>query len=297
MLVGQKDLVDFMIAAILADGHVLLEGVPGIAKTLTARLFARVLNTQFTRIQFTPDLMPADIVGTAVFNPKTTHFEFKAGPVFSNIVLIDEVNRAPAKTQAALFEVMEERQVSIDGVTYPMKQPFLVFATQNPIEHEGTYRLPEAQLDRFLFKLDVGYPSLEEEVEILVGYHQGRSSTDLDIVKPVITEEHLILSQQVVHKVHVEPNLLQYVARLVQETRNHEKLYLGASPRGSLAMLKGAQALAAMDGRDFVVPADIQKAALPVLRHRVMLTSDQEMEGATPDRVIKQLVDRLDVPR
>lgn len=297
VLVGQKDLVDFMIAAILADGHVLLEGVPGIAKTLTARLFARVLNTQFTRIQFTPDLMPADIVGTAVFNPKTTHFEFKAGPVFSNIVLIDEVNRAPAKTQAALFEVMEERQVSIDGVTYPMKQPFLVFATQNPIEHEGTYRLPEAQLDRFLFKLDVGYPSLEEEVEILVGYHQGRSSTDLDIVKPVITEEHLILSQQVVHKVHVEPNLLQYVARLVQETRNHEKLYLGASPRGSLAMLKGAQALAAMDGRDFVVPADIQKAALPVLRHRVMLTSDQEMEGATPDRVIKQLVDRLDVPR
>ncbi len=297
ILVGQADLVDFMIAAILANGHVLLEGVPGVAKTLVAKLMARVLAVEFTRIQFTPDLMPADILGTAVFNPKTTAFEFKQGPIFSNIVLIDEVNRAPAKTQAALFEVMEERQVSMDGVTYKMNAPFLVFATQNPIEHEGTYRLPEAQLDRFLFKLTVGYPSLEEEIAILDGHHAGRGGDHLELINPVVPSDKIQRFQQVVHALRIDPNLMRYVAQLVQATRDHEALYLGASPRASLAIMAAAKAFAAMVGRDFVTPEDIQQAAIPVLQHRVMLTPEQEMEGGTPAAVVEKLIGRVEVPR
>ncbi len=297
ILVGQADLVDFMIAAILSNGHVLLEGVPGVAKTLAAKLMARVLAVVFTRIQFTPDLMPADILGTAVFNPKTTTFEFKQGPIFSNIVLIDEVNRAPAKTQAALFEVMEERQVSMDGVTYKMNPPFLVFATQNPIEHEGTYRLPEAQLDRFLFKLTVDYPSLEEEIAILAGHHAGRGGDHLELVNPVVSSDKIHRFQQVVHSLRIDPNLMRYVAQLVQATRDHEALYLGASPRASLAIMSAAKAFAAMVGRDFVTPEDIQQAAIPVLQHRVMLTPEQEMEGITPAEVVQKLMGRVEVPR
>lgn len=297
ILVGQAALVDAMIAAILANGHVLIEGVPGVAKTLAAKLMARALSVAFTRIQFTPDLMPSDILGTAIFNPKSTAFEFKQGPIFSNIVLIDEVNRAPAKTQAALFEVMEERQVTMDGTTYKMSAPFLVFATQNPIEHEGTYRLPEAQLDRFLFKLTVDYPSLDEEVAILEGQHAGRGGDHVELVAPVVPADKLLRFHQVVHSLRIEPRLMRYVAQLVQATRDHESLYLGASPRASLAMMRAGKAFAAMAGRDFVTPEDIQQAAIPVLQHRVMLTPEREMEGATAAEVVQQLIGRVEVPR
>ena len=297
ILVGQPALIDFMIAAILANGHVLIEGVPGVAKTLAAKLMARALAVDFTRIQFTPDLMPSDILGTAIFNPKSTAFEFKQGPIFSNIILIDEVNRAPAKTQAALFEVMEERQVTMDGVTYKMNAPFLVFATQNPIEHEGTYRLPEAQLDRFLFKLVVDYPSLEEEIQILAGHHAGRGGDHIDLVKPVVEGKKLLQFHQTVHALRIDPNLMRYVAQLVQATRDHESLYLGASPRASLSIMAASKAFAAMTGRDFVTPEDIQQAAVPVLQHRVMLTPEQEMEGSTAAKIVQQLIGRVEVPR
>ena len=259
IVVGQEDLVDLLIAAILADGHVLIEGVPGVAKTLTAKLLARTVSADFARIQFTPDLMPSDILGTTIFNPKTTEFVFKQGPIFSNLVLIDEINRAPAKTQSALFEVMEERQVSVDGTTYPMGLPFLVFATQNPLEHEGTYRLPEAQLDRFLFKAEVGYPSLEEEAQILAGHHAGRNPQHLDLVQPVLAAEQVRAYQQTVQQIHIEDNLIGYIAALTHRTRNHSALYLGASPRASVALMTAGKALAAMQGREFVTPEDVQR--------------------------------------
>ncbi|MEM8484143.1 MAG: MoxR family ATPase [Bacteroidota bacterium] len=297
IMVGQHALIDALLAAVLANGHVLIEGVPGVAKTLAAKLLARTLDVGFARIQFTPDLMPSDILGTAIFNPKTTAFEFKAGPIFSNMILIDEVNRAPAKTQSAMFEVMEERQVTMDGVTHKMKQPFLVFATQNPIEHEGTYRLPEAQLDRFLFKLNVGYPSMDEEAQMLAGHHAGRTGQDLSNVKPVVSASQLVAFQQTVRSLHIEPRLLRYITEVVQATRNHEALYLGASPRASLAMMGAAKAFAAMGGRDFVTPEDVQQTAVPVLQHRIMLTPDQEMEGATPAQVVERLISKIEVPR
>lgn len=297
IIVGQRRMVELLVAALLADGHVLIEGVPGVAKTLTAKLLARTVSVGFARIQFTPDLMPSDILGTSVFNPRTTAFEFRAGPVFSNIILIDEVNRAPAKTQAALMEVMEERQVTIDGRTYPMTPPFVVFATQNPLEHEGTYRLPEAQLDRFFFKVNVDYPSLDEEAAILAGHHAGRSPAHLDVVQPVLTAEHLAGYRQKVRQVHVEEPLIQYIAQLIHQTRDHTALYLGASPRASIAVMTGAKAFAAMRGRDFITPEDIQQIAYPVLRHRLLLTPEQEMEGRRPDDVIKTILERIEVPR
>ncbi len=297
IIVGQRRMVDLLIAALLADGHVLIEGVPGVAKTLAARLLARTVSVDFTRIQFTPDLMPSDILGTPVFNPKVSEFEFRRGPIFSNLVLIDEVNRAPAKTQSALFEVMEEGQVSMDGTTYPMARPFLVFATQNPLEHEGTYRLPEAQLDRFLFKVEVGYPSEAEEAEILAWHHAGRGSDHLDVVAPVLSAEEVATYQAVVRKVHVEPSLIAYMAALTHGTRDHRALYLGASPRASLALMAGAKALAAMHGRDFVTPEDVQAAAHPVLRHRILLMPEAEMEGRRPDDVVENLLEKVEVPR
>ncbi len=297
ILVGQTRMVELLVAAILADGHVLIEGVPGVAKTLAAKLVARTLSVDFARIQFTPDLMPSDILGTSVFNPKTTAFEFKRGPIFSNLILIDEINRAPAKTQSALFEVMEERQVTVDGQTYPMAPPFIVFATQNPLEHEGTYRLPEAQLDRFLFKIEVDYPSLDEEVAILTGHHAGRDPRHLDLVQPVLTAAQVVAYREKVHQVHVEPALIRYVADLIHRTRNHPALYLGASPRASLAVMGGAQALAALRGRDFITPEDVQDVLLPVLRHRILLTPEQEMEGRRPEDVIRSIVETVEVPR
>jgi MoxR-like ATPase len=297
IIVGQQHLVDLLITAVLADGHVLIEGVPGVAKTLTAKLLAKVIDLKFTRIQFTPDLMPSDVLGTSVFNVKKSEFEFKAGPVFSNIVLIDEINRAPAKTQAALFEVMEERQVTVDGTTYAMNHPYLVVATQNPIEHEGTYRLPEAQLDRFLFKIVVEYPNLEQEVAIICGHHQRKGHAPVEEVKPVLNATQIKNYRQAVQQVNVEANLVNYIAQLVHETRNNPSLFLGGSPRASVALLNSAKAFAAIHGRDFVTPEDVKAIATPVLRHRIMLTPDKEMEGITADEVIKQIVDKTEVPR
>lgn len=297
IIVGQQHLIDLLITAVLADGHVLIEGVPGVAKTLTAKLLARVIDVKFTRIQFTPDLMPSDVLGTSVFNVKKSEFEFKAGPVFSNIVLIDEINRAPAKTQAALFEVMEERQVTVDGATYALEQPYMVVATQNPIEHEGTYRLPEAQLDRFLFKVVVAYPNLEQELAIINGHHQRQGHTPVEAVRPVLSAQQIKNYRQAVQQIHIENNLVNYIAKIVHETRNNPSLFLGGSPRASVALLNCSKAFAAINGRDFVTPEDVKFIAAPVLRHRIMLTPDKEMEGATPDDVIKQIVDKAEVPR
>ena len=297
IIVGQQDLLELLLTALLADGHVLLEGVPGVAKTLMAKLLARTLKVPFSRVQFTPDLMPADVLGTAIFRQNTGDFEFRRGPIFASVVLIDEINRAPAKTQAALFEVMEERTVTQDGTTYRMAEPFLVLATQNPVEQEGTYRLPEAQLDRFLFKLHVGYPTTAEEVQILQGHHAGRGSTDLSAVQPMLTAADLAALRQQVREQRVEANLLEYIAKLVGQTRAHKALYLGASPRASLALLNGAKALAALRGRDFVTPEDVQFLAPSVLRHRIMLTPEREMEGGTPDEVVAQIIQSVEVPR
>jgi MoxR-like ATPase len=297
VIVGQEEMINLLITAILADGHVLIEGVPGVAKTLTSKLIASVISVDFSRIQFTPDLMPSDVLGTSVYNLKKTEFEFKAGPIFSNIVLIDEINRAPAKTQAALFEVMEERQVTIDGTTRPMAHPYLVVATQNPVEHEGTYRLPEAQLDRFLFKISVNYPTLEQEVQIIQGHHGRRGHKPVQDVKPVLTADDVRALREKVQAVHIENNLIRYVAQIVHETRNNPSLFLGASPRASIALLNSSKAFAAINGRDFVTPEDVKFVALPVLRHRVMLTPDKEMEGVTADEVVRQIIDKVEVPR
>lgn len=297
VIVGQRQMVDLLVTAILADGHVLIEGVPGVAKTLTAKLLSRVVSVDFARIQFTPDLMPSDVLGTSVFNVKTSEFQFKQGPIFSNIVLIDEINRAPAKTQAALFEVMEERQVTIDGKTYPMAAPYIVMATQNPLEHEGTYRLPEAQLDRFLFKIEVGYPNLEEEIAIISGHHSRKGNPPVATVSPVLTAEEVQKYRKLVQDVHLEENVLRYIGQIIHETRSHNSLYLGASPRASVAVLNSAKAYAAIHGRDFVTPEDVKFVAFPVLRHRIMLTPDKEMEGVTADEIIKLIVDKVEVPR
>ena len=297
LIVGQDEMVKLIIAALLADGHVLIEGVPGVAKTLTAKLVARSLNVGFSRIQFTPDLMPSDVLGTPVFNPNQGSFEFKKGPVFGNIVLIDEINRSPAKTQSALFEIMEERQATVDGKTYAMPAPFMVLATQNPIEHEGTYRLPEAQLDRFLFKIVVPYPSEEEEVMILSQFHQMGNAPIFEMVKPVLSGEEIISLRKQIRTLVIEEKLLQFIARFIQQTRNHKSIYLGASPRASLAVMNASKAIAAINGRDFVTPEDILYVFGPVLRHRIILAPDKEMEGVTEDEVIKQIVNGMDIPR
>ncbi|RYC68519.1 MULTISPECIES: AAA family ATPase [Spirosoma] len=298
VIVGQHQTIDLLLTALLADGHVLIEGVPGVAKTLTAKLLAKTLSVGFSRIQFTPDLMPSDVLGTSIFMPKTGDFSFRQGPVFSNLVLIDEINRAPAKTQAALFEVMEERQITNDGTTYPLDEPFMVLATQNPIEQEGTYRLPEAQLDRFLFKIVVGYPDAAAEVDILKGHHQRRNLTDaVQAVSAVLSAGQLASLRAQVHQVHVEDKLFEYIAQIVQATRANKSLYLGASPRASVALLNSAKALATLRGRDFITPEDVQELAAPVLRHRILLTPEREMEGGTADDVIAQLVQKIEVPR
>jgi MoxR-like ATPase len=297
VIVGQENMIDLLVAAILADGHVLIEGVPGVAKTLTAKLIAKIISVNFSRIQFTPDLMPADVLGTSVFNMKTSEFDFRKGPIFSSIILIDEINRSPAKTQAALFEVMEERQVTIDGKTYKMEEPFMVLATQNPIEQEGTYRLPEAQLDRFLFKIEVPYPNLEEENQILTFAHERKSLPHLTDVVPVLSAEQIRAYRQKVKEIHIDPNLLRYIAQIVNQTRSHASLFLGASPRASLAILNGSKAFAAMQGRDFITPEDIKYITPAVLRHRILLTPEKEMEGTGVETVIKQMVETVEVPR
>lgn len=297
VIIGQEEMVHLIVAALLANGHVLIEGVPGVAKTLTAKLVARALDVQFSRVQFTPDLMPSDVLGTPVFNPQEAQFTFKRGPVFSNVILIDEINRAPAKTQSALFEIMEERQVTIDGRTYPMQAPFMVLATQNPIEQEGTYRLPEAQLDRFLFKIKVPYPTEEEELQILSQFNNLGNRDVMAMVNPVLQATQILEVQKQVKSIIIDEKLLQFIARLVHQTRNHKSIYLGASPRASLAVMNASKALAAMAGRDFVTPDDILQAVPPVLRHRIILAPDKEMEGVTEDAVIQQIVHSIDIPR
>jgi len=297
VIVGQHKMVDLLLIGLLCDGHILIEGVPGVAKTLTAKLIAKIIDVDFSRIQFTPDLMPSDVVGTSVFNPREGDFKFKSGPIFSNIVLIDEINRAPAKTQAALFEVMEERQVTVDGYTHIMQVPFIVLATQNPIEQEGTYRLPEAQLDRFLFKIEVEYPTLAEEVNIL-NTQQGKTQSEmLEGVRKVLLPMDIQHFRSQVQSIIIEPKLIEFIARIVNETRNNPALYLGASPRASLAILKSAKANAAMKGRDFVTPEDIVEMAPHVLRHRIILTAEKEMEGITADDLIDIILKAVEVPR
>jgi len=297
IIIGQDDVIDLLIAAVIADGHVLIEGVPGVAKTLIAKILAKTISSGFSRIQFTPDLMPSDIIGTSVFNIKKSEFEFSRGPIFSNIILIDEINRAPAKTQAALFEVMEERQISVDGSTYLMGEPFIVFATQNPIEHEGTYRLPEAELDRFLFKVEIDYPTLEQETKILLDLHDRKNVNDLSIIQPVLSPEQLADYREKVRKIHIDNNIARYIARIISSSRNNKDLYLGGSPRASLSILSGAKAAAAMKGRDFITPDDVREVVFPALRHRILLTPEKEMEGSAPEEIIKSILDKIEVPR
>lgn len=297
VIIGQQDMIELLIISILANGHSLIEGVPGVAKTVTAKLLAKTMSVDFSRIQFTPDLMPSDILGTSIFNIKTSEFEFKKGPLFSNIILIDEINRAPAKTQAALFEAMAERQITMDGVEYAMEPPFLVFATQNPIEQEGTYRLPEAQLDRFLFKINVNYPSLEEEIQILESKHEQKAKVEEDLVNALLSAKQIAEYQDTIKEIVVEKNLLKYIASIVDNTRSNANLYLGASPRASIAIMDASKALAAINGRDFITPDDIKKVAIPVLGHRILLTPEREMEGLTAQQVVKQIVDGIEIPR
>jgi MoxR-like ATPase len=297
VIVGQEQVIDLLLIGLFCDGHLLLEGVPGVAKTLASKLLAKIIDVNFSRLQFTPDLMPGDVLGTSVFNPKEGTFYFKAGPIFSNIVLIDEINRAPAKTQSALFEVMEERQVTADGVTHTMQYPFIVLATQNPIEQEGTYRLPEAQLDRFLFKIEIGYPTLNEEIQILT-QQQGKTQAQLlEHINKILNASDIAKYREIVQNIKVDEKLIGYIAAIVHETRNHSSLYLGASTRASLALLKSAKATAALKGRDFIIPEDVQEMAPHVLRHRIMLTPEKEMEGITADELISNILKSIEVPR
>lgn len=297
IIVGQEEFVELLIAGLLSNGHVLIEGVPGVAKTITAKLFAKCLKTGFSRIQFTPDLMPSDVLGTSVFSMKSSDFEFKPGPIFSNIILIDEINRAPAKTQAALFEVMEERQVTIDGKMYKMEQPFMVLATQNPIEQEGTYALPEAQLDRFLFKIKVDYPKMDDEIKILQTHHQRKGKLPEQEIEAVLDPAKIAELRSQIFDILIEEKLLGYIAEIVNKTRNHPHLYLGASPRASIAVMNASKAFAAIDGRDFVIPEDIKKTLKPVLAHRLILSPDREMEGMTASGVIDMIVQSVEIPR
>ena len=297
VIVGQEQTVDLVLTVVLANGHVLLEGVPGVAKTLLARLVARLIKADFSRIQFTPDLMPSDVLGTTVFNMKTNDFDFHQGPVFADLVLVDEINRAPAKTQAALFEVMEERQVSIDGTTHQMGELYTILATQNPVEQEGTYKLPEAQLDRFLMKITMGYPSLEEEVDSLERHHANASLVKLESLAPVLTKEELLSLRRLMEHVFVDRTLLQYIALIVQQTRTSKAVYLGASPRASVAMMQASKAYALLQGRDFVTPEDIKFVAPYVLQHRLILTAEAEMEGYSPVKVTQRLIDKVEVPK
>lgn len=292
-IVGQDEMIELILVGLLSKGHILLEGVPGIAKTLTSKLFAKSIHTGFSRIQFTPDLMPADVLGTSVF--KSGEFEFKKGPIFSNVILIDEINRAPAKTQSGMFEVMEERQVTMDGVTYPMEAPFMVLATQNPIDSEGTYRLPEAQMDRFLFKIQLGLPNLEEEILIL--QNRGSETESEPKVTPVLSGAEVIQFQNWTSEIRVEEKLLQYIATIVVKTRSHSSIYAGASPRASLSIFRASQAMAAMDGRDFVLPDDIKRAAIPAMRHRIILNPEKEMEGVSADLILEGIIQSIEIPR
>lgn len=297
IIVGQDKMLELLIAGLLAKGHILIEGMPGLAKTLTAKVLSKTISTDFKRIQFTPDLMPSDITGTSIYNFQNSEFEFRRGPIFSNIVLIDEINRAPAKTQAALFEVMEERQITVDGNRYILDEPFMIVATQNPIDFEGTYRLPEAQMDRFLFRIIVEYPSQLEENKILKQYHTMGNRNDLSTLQSILSVSELQQYQKLVAQVHVEENIFHFITSIVQRTRAYRDIELGASPRGSLSILASAKALAVIRGRDFVTPDDILEMAGPVLNHRISLTPEKEMEGTSNVKVISEMLTGVEVPR
>jgi len=297
VIVGQDKAVDLILTTILANGHVLIEGVPGVAKTLLAKLIAKLIDADFSRIQFTPDLMPSDVLGTTVFNMQTNAFDFHRGPLFGDVILVDEINRSPAKTQSALFEVMEERQITIDGRTFQMGDLYTILATQNPVEQEGTYKLPEAQIDRFLMKVTLDYPSLEDEVAILERHHQQADFVKLRSVKPVLKKEELLSLRALVRQVYVDATLLRYIALIIQQTRTSKSVYLGASPRASVALLQAAKAFAILQGRDFVTPEDIKFVAIPVLHHRLLLTAEAEMEGYSSAKVTRRLIDKVEVPK
>ncbi|MBL6445567.1 MoxR family ATPase [Fulvivirga sp. 29W222] len=297
ILVGQDQLIDLMMVSLFTQGHILLEGVPGLAKTMGAKLFAQTLSVKYSRVQFTPDLMPSDVVGTSVFNMKDSEFKFNAGPVFANIVLIDEINRAPAKTQSALFEVMEERQITVDGITYNMDFPFMIIATQNPIEQEGTYKLPEAQLDRFLFKIKLDYPGLNDEKTILRRFRSDFSLELMKAVKSVLKKKDIKEAGTLIEQVHIKDEILDYIAEIVHDTRNNGDLFLGASPRASLALMRASKAVAAINARDFVIPDDVKFVAKAVLNHRIILSPDRELEGVEPEDVIDEIIKKVEVPR
>jgi MoxR-like ATPase len=297
VVIGQDQIIDLVLIALLSNGHILIEGVPGVAKTLLAKTLAKTIHTGFSRIQFTPDLMPTDVLGTSIFEAHKGEFTFKRGPIFSNFILIDEINRAPAKTQAALFEVMEEKQVTIDGTTYPMQQPFIVVATQNPIEQEGTYRLPEAQLDRFIFKITVDYPTPSQEVELLMLENSQKNENKLDAIENVVNASDIVEFQKITKKVLIDTHLIEYIASIVTETRQNPLIYLGASPRASIAVLNAAKAHAILKGRDFVVPEDIKQVIVPVLNHRIVLSPEKEMEGLTVETVIAQIINKIESPK
>lgn len=298
-IVGQEQVIDQALVAILANGHALLEGVPGVAKTLLVRTLAKTLNLEYGRVQFTPDLMPSDVLGTNVFNPKNAEFELRKGPVFVSVLLADEINRTPPKTQAGLLEAMEERRVTIDGEPHELPRPFVVFATQNPIEFEGTYPLPEAQLDRFLLKIVVPYPPEEAEINVIKRHHRGFKPQALEAsgIQPVVGLEELTAMHQEVQQVTVEEKIFNYIYAILQTTRKSNDLLVGASPRAGIAMLNCGKAIAAMRGRDFVIPDDVKDLALPILRHRILLRPEAEIEGLTVDRVLSGMIDSQVVPR
>ncbi len=297
VIVGQDEMITLILAGLFTGGHVLIEGVPGIAKTMTVNLLAKALDLNFKRIQFTPDLMPADVTGTSVYNVQSGSFEFKPGPIFSNIVLIDEINRSPAKTQAALFEVMEELQVTVDGRSHQMSKPFMVLATQNPIEQEGTYKLPEAQQDRFQFRIKIDYPSYAEELEIIKRFEGDFEQSSIREVQPVLSFIELENCMKTIQSVYIKDELIEFIAKIIDKTRRTTDLFLGASPRASLAIVKTSKALAAMQGRDYVSPEDIVQALFPVLNHRLILSAEKEMDGFDVKEVLDELIKQVDVPR
>jgi MoxR-like ATPase len=293
VIVGKSDVVDMMLVALLCDGHILLEDVPGIGKTTLAKAIARSINCSFARIQFTPDLLPADVTGISFYNQKTHDFEFRPGPIFSQVLLADEINRATPRTQSSLLEAMQERQVTIDRDSHQLVKPFLVIATQNPIELEGTFPLPEAQLDRFLMQLRLGYPSEAEEEEILLRYEKEDPLDDLQAVADI---QDVLELQQQTRSIHVNEDVRHYLLQVVRSTREHPAVDLGVSPRGSLALYRASQALAALLGRDFVIPSDVQHLAAPLLTHRIHISPQTRLRGRTPGQVVSEIVDSVPVP-